>query len=321
MKHLLAFLLFAFAQTSAWANGRSGDILVLSDTVHQPALFSFRAAESFNPKRFSVIAGSTGLVLAGSYLYLKKTWWSEGRTSFHFDGGKRLQDIFRFGRDWKYAKNLDKVGHFYGGVLTAGLFSKGLQWSGMESKKEFIWGGIFGTITQGFIEYKDGYSPRWGFSIYDLLAGSVGSFYPYFQSKSKFLSAIDVKFSYYKRSDIYGRLTGNHHFSNDYMNQTYWLTFNPHRYRPQTKWPKWLGVSVGFGVDDRLNNFYLRMPNGESDFGKGGYEFFIAPDLDFRAILPQKKGWQRAAKILNYIKVPAPSLRLSHDSRFYLIYF
>ncbi len=292
-----------------------------TDTTHHPATFSLKADDTFNQKRFLIIGGSTTFALAGSYIYLKKTWWSEGKTTFHFDGGQPLKDMFRRGRDWKYAKNLDKVGHFYGGLLSSELLAKGLEWAGVASDKRHLWSGIFGTAIQGFIEYKDGFSPRWGFSIYDLLTGSLGSFYPYFQSKSKFLSAVDVKFSYFKRNNIYETVTGKNYFTDDYINQTYWLTFNPHRFRPNSNWPKWLGVSLGFGVDDRLNLFYLRMPNGESDYGKGGYEFYIAPDLDFREILPKRKGWQQAAKILNYIKVPAPTLRLSNASKLYVLYF
>ncbi|MBM3431694.1 MAG: hypothetical protein FJX92_01660 [Bacteroidetes bacterium] len=297
------------------------DLPVQSDTTHHPATFSLKADDTFNQKRFLIIGGSTTFALAGSYFYLKKTWWSEGKTSFHFDGGKKWNYLFRRGRDWKYAKNLDKAGHFYGGVLSAGLLAKGLDWAGVESNKRYLWSGIFGTSIQGFIEYKDGFSPRWGFSVYDLLSGSLGSFYPYFQSKSKLLSAVDIKFSYFKRNSIYEGVTGKNYFTDDYINQTYWLTFNPHRFRPTTNWPKWLGVSVGFGVDDRLNLFYLRMPNGESDYGKGGYEFYLAPDLDFSEILPKRKRWQQAAKILNFIKVPAPTLRLSNDSKLYLLYF
>jgi hypothetical protein len=294
--------------------------IIKIDTSVRPHTISFRPDEKLNPQRFAIIAGSSSFTLAGSYVYLNHTWWSDGKTTFHFDAGRGFKHMFTLARDGKYAKNLDKAGHFFGGVLTSSLLSKSLEWAGMHSPKQYLWGGIFGVLIQGFIEYKDGFAPRWGFSTYDLMAGSIGSFYPYFQSKSKLLSAIDVKFSYYKRNDYYYSITGKNHLTDDYINQTYWLTFNPHRLNTTSKWPKWLGVSVGFGVDDHLNNYYLRMPNGDKDYGQGGYELFLAPDLDFKEILPKRKWWQRTAKILNFIKVPAPTLRLSKASKLFPIY-
>ena len=267
-----------------------------------------------------MISASSFLSLGASYVYLNNTWWAEQKTSFHFDAGKGIDNMLRLSRDGKYAKNLDKAGHFFGGVLTSSLFSKSLEWSGMQSPNQYLWGGVFGTLIQGFIEYKDGYAPQWGFSTYDLLSGSIGSFYPYFQSKSKLLYAIDVKLSYFKRNDYYRAITGKNHFTDDYINQTYWLTFNPHRLNSDAKWPKWLGIAIGFGVDDHLNNYYLRMPNGNSDYGKGGYEFFLSPDLDFKEILPKRKGWQKTARILNFIKVPSPTIRISRASKLFPIY-
>ena len=44
------------------------------------------------------------------------------------------------------------------------------------------------------------------------------------------------------------------------------------------------------------------------------------PDLDFKEILPKRKWWQRTAKILNYLKVPAPTLRISHASKLFPMY-
>ncbi|MFM7710545.1 MAG: hypothetical protein ACKO5C_06480 [Ferruginibacter sp.] len=129
MKQLLSLALCVSLLNPA--RSAATDSLFSSDTTHQPATFSLKSDETFNKKRFYAIAGSTTLALGGSYLYLKKTWWSEGKTSFHFDGGNRLIDMFHLRRDGKYAKNLDKAGHFYGGIISAGLLSKSLQWAGI----------------------------------------------------------------------------------------------------------------------------------------------------------------------------------------------
>jgi hypothetical protein len=283
----------------------------------------FKNDSVFNAQRFALVSGSSILALVGSYYYINSAWWADSRKSFHFDGGgSNITDAFDFGRDMTYAKGLDKIGHFYGARITSDLFARGIRWSGKTEAQSLIWGGLLGTAVQGFIEVKDGFSPTWGFSIYDWISGSLGSFYPYFQSKSKFLNALDIKYSYYRKHNYYFdfiKREGN--FQDDYMNSTFWVTFNPKRYKPESRWPKWLGISFGIGVDKTLNNYYINSPGGYSDWGKGGYEFYIAPDIDFKGLLPKKPFWQSVAHLLNYIKVPTPAFRLSRDSKLMPIHF
>lgn len=282
----------------------------------------FENAPTFNRTRFYGVSSLTLTALAGSYIYINNAWWAGQKSSFHFDGGTGLKHVFTLGRDFKYAKNLDKVGHFYGGRIGGDLFSEAVKWSGKSENSAYLWGGVFSSSIQFFIEIKDGFSPNWGFSIYDFMAGSLGSFYPYFQSKSKFLSALDCKFSYWRKDDYYNKtLKRSSPFLDDYMNQTYWFTFNPKRFNLQSKWPKWLGISVGVGVDNKLNDYYTGILTDYGVLGKGGYELFIAPDIDFTGLLPKTPFWQKTAKFMNYIKFPAPTLRLSNNSRFFPVYF
>lgn len=326
-KMLISFFMMVCLKASANAahflNISLADTTLPLETlsVQKIKTFSLTPEVELNKKRLFIVTGSSGVALGGSFIYLNNAWWSGDKRSFHFDGGKGLKHMFTLGNDWRYAKNLDKIGHLWGGALSASLLSNSLQWAGLRSGKEYLWSGVMGTAIQGFIEYKDGFAPRWGFSIYDMLTGAFGSFYPYLQAKNKFFAALDFKFSYYKRNDYYKNITGRSYWNDDYINQTYWLSFNPRRYNDNLKWPKWLAVSVGFGVDDRLNNYYLLMPNGEDDFGKGGYELFIAPDLDLMELLPKKRLWQKAAKVLNFIKIPAPTIRISKKSTFFPVYF
>ena len=54
------------------------------------------------------IAGSTiTLSLASTYYYVENSWWADNKTAFHFDDGV----------DLIYAKNIDKLGHFMGGLF------------------------------------------------------------------------------------------------------------------------------------------------------------------------------------------------------------
>lgn len=320
---LLGIAEFSFAQEQTLGVDSSSTAYQPDSTTHKHHRIPFwEKSHSFNKKRFALVAGSTTLALGASFIYVNNSWWADQSHGFHFDGGTGLNNLFTPGNDLKYAKNLDKFGHFFGGIIYSDMFSNAVMWSGVKERRAKLWGGIFGTCIQGFIEIKDGYSPTWGFSVYDLMAGSLGSFYPYFQTKSKFLAATDVKLSYYKRDDFYFKnVQYKAKWNDDYMNQTYWFSFSPKRFNNEWKWPKWLGIAAGFGVDNKLNNYYLGTGQNYVDHGKGGYEFFIAPDIDFKGLLPNRPFWQKVGHVLNYVKFPAPTIRLSNDSKFFFVYF
>lgn len=280
----------------------------------------FEDAKTLNKTRIVTVSGSTLVALAGSYWYLNNAWWSGEKTRFKFDGGYKVLDMFSLGKDAIYAINLDKFGHFYGGHIGGEFFYQMSKWAGKSEKSALVWGGVLGSSVALFIEVKDGFSPTWGFSLHDFAAGSLGSFYPYFQSKSRLLNAIDLKYSYYRRNDYYFNAinyTGD--FQDDYSNVTLWYTFNPKRYSPKSKWPKWLGISVGVGIDDTWNNYNLGRGNVVQ--GVGAYEFFLAPDIDFRGLLPNKPIWQKVARVLNFIKFPAPTLRFGRTTQILPFYF
>jgi len=320
---LMLFLSFIMHVNASKANQVS--IFELKDSMiaPKPKTPFFKNDSVFNIKRFAFVNSTSLLALYGSYHYINTAWWADSKKTFHFDGGgSSIKEAFDFGRDAIYAKGLDKIGHFYGARITSDIFARGIRWSGKTEQQALLWGGLLGTAVQGFIEIKDGYSPTWGFSVYDWMSGSLGSFYPYFQSKSRFLKALDIKYSYYRKDDYYfDFIKRKSNFQDDYMNSTFWFTFNPKRYKPESKWPKWLGISMGVGVDATLNNYYINMPGGTSDWGRGGYEVYLAPDIDFKGLLPKKPFWQTLAHILNYIKVPSPALRFSKDTKFMPIHF
>jgi hypothetical protein len=287
---------------------------------------SLKNDSGLNIKRFTFVNTTSLLGLVGSYYFVNTAWWADSKKSFHFDGGgSNILEAFNIGtgRDAKYAKEIDKLGHFYSGRIISDLYVRAIRWSGKTEQESLLWGGILGTAVHGFIEVKDGYSPTWGFSMYDWVSGSLGSFYPYFQSKSRFLNALDIKYSYYPRSNFYYDFINRrgNDFFDDYMNATFWFTFNPKRYKPTSSWPKWLGISAGIGVDENLNNYNLRMPGGNADWGKGGYEFYLAPDIDFKGLLPKRPFWQGLGQALNYVKFPTPAIRFSKDSKLMLIHF
>ena len=87
--------------------------------------------------RLALVATGSVSVLAGSYIYVQKSWWSDIASDFHFDDGS----------DLRYALNVDKGGHFFGGILVADLFKD--HYNGPDLKKnkriftEVLWVHLF----------------------------------------------------------------------------------------------------------------------------------------------------------------------------------
>jgi len=263
--------------------------------------------------RVLIVSSSLGAALGGSYYYIQNSWWSEKQTTFSFDDGA----------DLTYALNVDKAGHFMGGIFAADLFSGSFRWAGMNEKQSLWYGAAFGSGLQLAIEMKDAYAPYWGFSKWDLALGSTGALWPVAQYYNDDLKAINFKMSYYKRSNIYwdldkqrGKETNKYAWQDDYPNQTYWITFDVNHFAETCCWPDWLNIAVGFGIDDTQ---YLNAHNTKVG---GQNEWYIALDYDVPKIL---KRWnspigKKVKHWLNYFHFPAPAIRISPKLEFYPLF-
>ena len=266
-----------------------------------------------NKKRVFIVGSSLAGALGGSYLYVQNSWWSEKQEPFHFDDGA----------DLTYALNVDKVGHFMGGLEAADVFSSSMKWAGMQEEQALWYGAAFGSGLQLAIEMKDAYAPYWGFSKWDLALGSAGSLFPVAQYYNDDLKAFNFKFSYYKHSDIYweldrkrGKEPNKYAWQDDYPNQTYWLSVDVNHFTETCCWPDWLNLAIGFGLDDTQ---YLNENNTKMG---GNNEWYIALDYDIPKML---KKWnsptgKKVKHWLNYIHLPAPTIRISPKLEFYPLF-
>ncbi|MEZ0608613.1 DUF2279 domain-containing protein [Fibrella sp. WM1] len=262
-------------------------------------------------KRRQLLGGSTVLSLGATYVYLENKWWREGYTRFHVDNG----------RDFRYASNVDKLGHLLGGVFTADAYYAGFRWAGMTPKRAGWYAAGAAAFVQLSIEFKDGFSPRYGFSWADVTVGTLGGFWPIAQQQSAFLRASQWKVSYWQRTNKYFDHRGikTQAFSiDDYINQTYWFSFSPRQLvgpRLRQAWPDWLQLSVGAGLEAETWSI------GRT--GEGGrWEWYLAPDVDLvRLFKPRRPLIKTVLHCLNYIKVPAPTLQIGPKPRLWWVYF
>ena len=266
-----------------------------------------------NNKRLVITSSSLALSLGASYYYIENSWWSDQSASFHFDQGQ----------DQIYALNVDKCGHFLGGIHSSNVFKSAMKWTGMSERRSLLYAGFFGSALQLAIELKDAYSPYWGFSKWDFSLGSAGAFYPLLQNKYSDLDAVNFKFSYFRHSDSYfkleeirGKEISKYNWQDDYPNQTYWITVNIDHFFQTCCFPDWLNVALGFGIDDTQ---YLN--NRDQKVG-GNNEWYIALDYDLEKAL---KKWNTplARNIkhwLNYIHFPAPAIKISPKIEFFPLF-
>lgn len=265
-----------------------------------------------DPFKVGLVIGSSSAAMAGVYIYMQNVWWSKQSTTFKLDKGA----------DLLYAKNMDKMGHFIGGNITAELFGGAFQWAGMKKSRSYLYGAIMGVFIQSVIEIKDGYAPSYGYSIGDLAAGSAGSFLPLLQYHVPAANAFKIKLSYYPHDNYYFDVFPYAEPIDDYANQTYWLSVTVNDLLPKGSsaekiWPDFFTIVGGWGVDNTLSGYNTGY-NLAQNKGKGHYEYYISFDLDWRKIIKPKKPFTRSITYaLNYIKLPLPTLRLGPSVQYH----
>ncbi|MBO0949223.1 hypothetical protein [Fibrella forsythiae] len=290
-----------FTESSCPASQACVDTLAAPDTIRR----------STRRLRTGLLLSSSVLSLGATYVYLEKKWWSEGYTNFHLDDG----------RDFRYASNIDKFGHLLGGIVTADTYYGGFRWAGMTKQRAEWYAVGAAAFVQLSIEFKDGFSPRYGLSWADVAVGTLGGFWPMLQNHAPFFRDSQVKFSYWQRTDKYYEHRGikTQAFSiDDYINQTYWFSFSP-KYlfgsSLKQKWPDWLQLSAGVGLDA---DTWSPTRNGEG----GLWEIYLAPDINLVELFKPRKPWLKSIlHVLSYIKVPMPTLQIAPRPRLWGLYF
>jgi hypothetical protein len=254
--------------------------------------------------RLAVMGGITLGFLGGSYLYVKKYWWADQRTTFHFDRSPE-----------QYAKNMDKVSHFFFGYVGGDLASAGFRWAGVEEGPSYVYGALMNMVISLSIEMTDGFAPAHGFSVGDLTAGVVGGFYPLLQRNVRFLRPLNFKMSYWNHAPDYfskqSQLNEQNpvrFFADNYGNQTYWALLNLHQVSPRSwkSWmPSWLSLALGVRAGEVV-------PVIQTDRQFENVHVFVSFDIDIPQLLPEEGAfWTALRGLLKYYHFPAPALRIS----------
>lgn len=257
--------------------------------------------DSLRRNRIALISATDATLWLGSTWMLNEVWYKDYPTSaFH---------LFNDATNWHY---MDKCGHSYTAYQLSGLQYAAWRSSGINPRKA-AW--IAGGISWGYqltVEVLDGFSSEWGFSLADVTANTIGSGLFVGQQLAWNEQRIRLKFGY--RASPYAALRPKvlgsgftERLLKDYNAQSYWLCVSPQSFFPDSGFPPWLQLAVGYSADQMLR--------GDSDvYTVDGFTYHARPELAFSLDvdwnrLPVRRKWVKAVlRPLNAVKIPLPAV-------------
>ena len=291
------------------------DTEIVKITIEPSALLTTKQVN----RRVKIIAATNVIGYGGAMVGLYSAWYKNyPQSKFH-----TFNDI----PEWQ---QIDKVGHAFSAYAESMASMELWRWTGISRKKQIWLGGMSGAFYQTVIEVLDGFGAEWGWSWGDVGANFLGSGMLVAQELTWDEQRIQFKFSFHrknyndpelnKRSDnIFGKSTAER-FLKDYNGQTYWLSANVDSFCPESKWPKWLSVAVDTGAEGMFGAFdnVGKDDNGIVNFKRPDIkryrQWYLAPDIDLTKIKTNKKGLKFAFRMLNFIKIPMPTLEYGNGS-------
>lgn len=250
-----------------------------------------------NKKKLIIASTSVGVAYTASMIVLANAWYDDTpKQSFHF---------FDDAAEWK---QMDKAGHFYSSFHITDNASMVLRSCNVSKRKSDIAAAITSMVILGSIEVFDGYSAAYGASATDLAANAAGSLFYLGQSWMWDDVRIHPKFSFHRtsfakqRPEVLGN--GVSEILKDYNGQTIWLSVDVAKFAPNSKWPKWLQVSGGYGAENMI--FANDRQNVDPH-----RQYYLSVDVNWTAIPTRSRFLKTVLKVVNIIKLPAPALEFS----------
>lgn len=248
---------------------------------------------------------SEGAATSASLIALDRMWYAD-----YPRGG------FRFINDNHEWLQVDKVGHFFSSYAVGSLQYDAMRWAGFSERTSLWWGGCSGLMYLTAIELLDGNSRQWGFSAGDQATNALGALLFILQQQHWKQQRIVLKFSY-SESDyaMFNTAQLGRNFQQrilkDYNAQTYWLSANISSFlASDAAFPKWMNIAFGYGATKMITakNTSLSVNNFQRE-----REFYLSFDADLNRIRWPKKWMRTTARILSFIKIPAPAIRVQSD--------
>jgi hypothetical protein len=254
----------------------------------------------------------------GSFYALNNAWYA------NYPKAK-----FNLYNDWNEWQQMDKMGHVWSTYQISRHTSNIWQWAGLEKDKAIWVGAVSGMAYLSVIEILDGYSDKWGFSIPDVMANTAGAGLFLGQELLWKEQRISLKLSYspyqygdlkYRADQLFG--SGDvERLLKDYNGQIIWTSFNMKSFFPDSKFPKWLNLAVGYNARTMLGGYENKW---EDDVGnaivrndiKRYKRFLLSLDVDLTKIETKNRTLKTIYSIFNVLKVPAPAIEINTLGKF-----
>jgi uncharacterized protein YfiM (DUF2279 family) len=296
-------------------------LLCLSIGNRALAQIGFDSAKSVTPdhKKLTRFALITGGGYAATQVGLYALWYREQpRQSFAF---------FNDAAQWK---QIDKAGHAYSAYHLAHLGSRAFLQADLSPRKSHWYAALMGKLMLLPVEFFDAYSAAYGFSWADVGANAAGALLLPLQYEIWGEQRVKPKFSFSRSglSDLRPATLGSRlheEVLKDYNGQTYWLSVDLDAFFPNSSFPRWLNLAVGYGAGDMI---YARDFQNEAIGMQPYRQWYLAPDLDLSYLkkAPVSLGnrlFNGLLYLVDLIHLPAPALAYKSGGgfRFYPLYF
>jgi hypothetical protein len=304
------FILFTLLLCTSFCNAQSD-----SSSIHQKKM---RGREAMVYSGIGVFYGSLTYGLYNAW-YKNYPWGK-----FHF---------FNDNSEWM---QMDKLGHAFS-CYSEGVNGMDLmRYIGFPKKKSILIGGMIGFGMQTIVEVLDGHSTQWGFSWGDMGGNAFGTGMA--MAQQYYWDEQRIKICYSVHSTALRPLRPNELGYNfitgllkDYNGQTGWLSINVNSFAPESKFPAWLNLAIGYGAygmitgDPKGNNIFdSKGVHYDYSYIKRYRIFYFAPDINLQKIpfIKKHKVLYIVAKLLAPLKVPLPTLQLDKNGlKFKAFYF
>ncbi len=298
----------------------------------------FENAVTYNKTRFKYAFGfATGAYVAFSVGFYNAWYANYPQSKFH---------TFN---DWGEWSQMDKAGHVFSGYFQSLFCYNGAKWTGLSENKSIATGLIAGALFQSTIEIMDGFSKEWGFSAPDVGANIVGLSAFYAQQKVWKEQRITLKESSWPRNysnaiiestngmdytteklrakELFGASWGERALK-DYNVQTYWASVNIKSFFPESNWPDWANIAIGYGAENLYGGFdnkWISKNNNAYDYSSKtrSRQIYLALDYDLRKIKIKNHFIKALLNTLNIYKFPAPAIEYNTQEgfKFHLILY
>ncbi len=288
-----------------------------------PAATTAETERGVRPKRLALIGGAGAVFHYLGFKYVDRAWYQGQQTN-------SIRWIYDWGGD-TYV-NLDKGGHFMGGIFMAQTLNEAYAWAGFSPRKAALLGTMTSWAALLEVEMRDAYFDQWGFSVPDFVANTLGASIPLVHAFFPRTRAVRFKFGYHPSRlylDQAERAAANRphidHIIDDYEGMTFWATLALDDIlvgRGKEIWPDWLGLALGYGATGLHGSnvksrgrfkYYPDRPDARP-------EIIVALDYDARYLPGHSPLWDYFKNQLNWLHLPSPAVRIYPDLRFYFLY-